>query len=124
MTRWDPSATECLPEYMKGVYTMVYDTINEMAGEAQNAQGRDTLNYAREAVCTIINHVFVSLRLEVVPWVIDYRIWLCVCSGRLVLIRICKRQSGSPLVIYHHLRSTTKTGKLALLIAYAHCSRF
>ena len=55
---------------------MVYDTINEMAGEAQNAQGRDTLNYAREAVCTIINHVFVSLRLEVVPWVIDYRIWL------------------------------------------------
>nr|AAX07267.1 (-)-alpha-pinene/(-)-camphene synthase [Pseudotsuga menziesii] len=47
--RWDPSATDCLPEYMKGVYTMVYDTINEMAGEAQNAQGRDTLNYAREA---------------------------------------------------------------------------
>nr|Q948Z0.1 RecName: Full=Camphene synthase, chloroplastic; AltName: Full=(-)-(1S,4R)-camphene synthase; AltName: Full=Agg-cam; Flags: Precursor [Abies grandis]AAB70707.1 (-)-camphene synthase [Abies grandis] len=47
--RWDPSAMECLPEYMKGVYMMVYHTVNEMARVAEKAQGRDTLNYARQA---------------------------------------------------------------------------
>lgn len=47
--RWDPSATEFLPEYMKGVYIMVYDTVNEMVREAENAQGRDTLDLARQA---------------------------------------------------------------------------
>nr|R9QMR3.1 RecName: Full=(-)-alpha pinene synthase 1, chloroplastic; AltName: Full=(-)-beta pinene synthase 1, chloroplastic; AltName: Full=Terpene synthase (-)alphapin1; Short=PcTPS-(-)alphapin1; Flags: Precursor [Pinus contorta]AFU73855.1 (-)-alpha pinene synthase [Pinus contorta] len=47
--RWDPSATECLPEYMKGVYMIVYNTVNEMSQEADKAQGRDTLNYCRQA---------------------------------------------------------------------------
>nr|O24475.1 RecName: Full=Pinene synthase, chloroplastic; AltName: Full=(-)-(1S,5S)-pinene synthase; AltName: Full=Agg-pin1; AltName: Full=Beta-geraniolene synthase; Flags: Precursor [Abies grandis]AAB71085.1 pinene synthase [Abies grandis]AIF29188.1 pinene synthase [Expression vector pAPG2]AIF29194.1 pinene synthase [Expression vector pAPG1] len=49
MKRWDPSSIDCLPEYMKGVYIAVYDTVNEMAREAEEAQGRDTLTYAREA---------------------------------------------------------------------------
>eukprot|EP00253_Pinus_taeda_P036041 PITA_36041 len=48
--RWHPSATECLPEYMKGVYMVLYETVNEMAGEAEKSQGRDTLNYARKAL--------------------------------------------------------------------------
>ena len=39
------SSIECLPEYMKGVYMGVYDTINEMAQEAEKVQGRDTVNY-------------------------------------------------------------------------------
>eukprot|EP00253_Pinus_taeda_P016335 PITA_16335 len=47
--RWDPSATDCLPQYMKGIYMMVYNTVNEMSAEAQKAQGQDTLNYARQA---------------------------------------------------------------------------
>jgi len=47
--RWDPSATEWLPEYMKRVYMVVYETVNEMAGEAKKSQGRDTINYARQA---------------------------------------------------------------------------
>jgi len=47
--RWDPSATECLPEYMKAVYMIVYNTVNEMSQEADKAQGRDTLNYCRQA---------------------------------------------------------------------------
>nr|R9QMW5.1 RecName: Full=(-)-beta-pinene synthase 2, chloroplastic; AltName: Full=(-)-alpha-pinene synthase (-)betapin2, chloroplastic; AltName: Full=Terpene synthase (-)betapin2; Short=PbTPS-(-)betapin2; Flags: Precursor [Pinus banksiana]AFU73844.1 (-)-beta-pinene synthase [Pinus banksiana] len=47
--RWDPSATDCLPQYMKGIYMMVYNTVNEMSAEAQKAQRRDTLNYARQA---------------------------------------------------------------------------
>nr|Q84SM8.1 RecName: Full=Carene synthase, chloroplastic; Short=PaJF67; Short=PaTPS-3car; AltName: Full=(+)-car-3-ene synthase; AltName: Full=3-carene cyclase; Flags: Precursor [Picea abies]AAO73863.1 (+)-3-carene synthase [Picea abies] len=48
--RWDPSTTECLPEYMKGVYTVLYETVNEMAQEAQKSQGRDTLSYVRQAL--------------------------------------------------------------------------
>eukprot|EP00253_Pinus_taeda_P009875 PITA_09875 len=47
--RWDSSATDCLPQYMKGIYMMVYNTVNEMSAEAQKAQGRDTLNYAQQA---------------------------------------------------------------------------
>eukprot|EP00253_Pinus_taeda_P014420 PITA_14420 len=47
--RWDPSATEWLPEYMKGVYLVLYETVNEMAREADKSQGRDTINYARHA---------------------------------------------------------------------------
>eukprot|EP00253_Pinus_taeda_P007093 PITA_07093 len=45
--RWDPSATECLPQYMKGVYMVFYDCVNGMAREAEKTQGRDTLSYAR-----------------------------------------------------------------------------
>nr|ABA86247.1 (-)-linalool-like synthase [Picea sitchensis] len=48
--RWHPSAAEGLPEYMKGVYMMFYETVNEMAREAEKCQGRDTLNYARQAL--------------------------------------------------------------------------
>uniref|UniRef100_I3QDU0 2-methyl-3-buten-2-ol synthase n=2 Tax=Pinus subgen. Pinus TaxID=139271 RepID=I3QDU0_9CONI len=48
--RWHPSATEWLPEYMKGVYMVLYETVNEMAGEAEKSQGRDTLSYARKAL--------------------------------------------------------------------------
>nr|AAX07264.1 terpinolene synthase [Pseudotsuga menziesii] len=47
--RWDRSPTECLPQYMKGVYMVLYDTVNEMACEALKSQGWDTLNYARQA---------------------------------------------------------------------------
>nr|QIC19056.1 putative alpha terpinol/1,8-cineole synthase [Pinus nigra subsp. laricio] len=47
--RWDPSATDSLPEYMKRVYTVLYETVNEMAQVAKKTQGRDTINYARHA---------------------------------------------------------------------------
>ena len=50
MIRWDAWAPECLPEYMKGVYMVLYETVKEMAREAEKSQGRDTLNYARQAV--------------------------------------------------------------------------
>lgn len=49
MIRWDPSATDSLPEYMKRVYTVLYETVNEMAQVAKKTQGRDTINYARHA---------------------------------------------------------------------------
>eukprot|EP00253_Pinus_taeda_P014647 PITA_14647 len=45
--RWDPSAREFLPEYMKGIYMVFYDCVNQMAREAEKSQGRDTLTYAR-----------------------------------------------------------------------------
>nr|AAS47697.1 E,E-alpha-farnesene synthase [Picea abies] len=47
--RWDPSTTECLPEYMKGVYMAFYNCVNELALQAEKTQGRDMLNYARKA---------------------------------------------------------------------------
>eukprot|EP00253_Pinus_taeda_P000723 PITA_00723 len=47
--RWDPSSIDSLPEYMKGVYMAVYHTVNEMAKDAEKVQGRDTLNYVRQA---------------------------------------------------------------------------
>nr|Q84KL5.1 RecName: Full=Alpha-farnesene synthase [Pinus taeda]AAO61226.1 alpha-farnesene synthase [Pinus taeda] len=46
--RWDTSTTECLPEYMKGVYMAFYDCVNEMARQAEKTQGWDTLDYARK----------------------------------------------------------------------------
>ena len=54
MSRWHPSATKSLPEYMKLVYMVFYETVNELAREAEKSQGRDTLNYARQAVCIMI----------------------------------------------------------------------
>ena len=53
MTRWDSSETERLPEYMKGLYMVVFETVNELAQEAEKTQGRDTLSYVRKAVWTI-----------------------------------------------------------------------
>jgi len=47
--RWASSSIECLPEYMKGVYMALYDSVNEMARDAEKCQGRDTLNYVRGA---------------------------------------------------------------------------
>ena len=48
MIRWDPSASECLPEYMKGIYMAFYECVNELARQAEKTQGRDTLDYARK----------------------------------------------------------------------------
>jgi len=56
MIRWDPSARECLPEYMKGIYMVFYDCVNQMAREAEKTQGRDTLTYARNTVWKILTH--------------------------------------------------------------------
>eukprot|EP00253_Pinus_taeda_P032146 PITA_32146 len=62
--RWDPSATECLPKYMKGVYMVLYETVNEMAREAQKSQGRDTLNYVRQAL-----EAYISSYLKEAEWI-------------------------------------------------------
>ena len=87
MTRWDPSATNCLPEYMKGVYMILYDTVNEMSREAEKAQGRDTLDYARRAVWKLTFHTFICgnkyFFVITLNWLhiylgSDYWIFLCV----------------------------------------------
>nr|AFJ73570.1 2-methyl-3-buten-2-ol synthase [Pinus pseudostrobus var. estevezii] len=62
--RWHPSATEWLPEYMKGVYMVLYETVNEMAGEAEKSQGRDTLNYARNAL-----EAYIDASMKEVKWI-------------------------------------------------------
>jgi len=43
---------------MKGVYMALYDSVNEMAREAEKSQGRDTLNYVRRAVWKINKYLF------------------------------------------------------------------
>nr|A0A1L6Z3A0.1 RecName: Full=Pseudolaratriene synthase, chloroplastic; AltName: Full=Terpene synthase 8; Short=PxaTPS8; Flags: Precursor [Pseudolarix amabilis]APT40486.1 pseudolarene synthase [Pseudolarix amabilis] len=53
--RWDPSAIESLPEYMKSVYMVLYELVNEMAQDTERTQGRDTLDYARNAWEAIID---------------------------------------------------------------------
>ena len=47
MIRWNPSATEFLPEYMKIVYMALYETVNELARDAEKSQGRDTINFLK-----------------------------------------------------------------------------
>jgi hypothetical protein len=64
MTRWDLSETERLPEYMKGLYVVVFETVNELAQEAEKTQGRDTLNYVRKAVWTIRIHAYKQIFLS------------------------------------------------------------
>eukprot|EP00253_Pinus_taeda_P034166 PITA_34166 len=48
MIIWDPSTTEWLLEYMKGLYMVLYKNVDEMAREAKKSQGRDTINYVRQ----------------------------------------------------------------------------
>nr|O24474.1 RecName: Full=Myrcene synthase, chloroplastic; AltName: Full=Aggmyr; Flags: Precursor [Abies grandis]AAB71084.1 myrcene synthase [Abies grandis] len=47
--RWNSSEIEHLPEYMKCVYMVVFETVNELTREAEKTQGRNTLNYVRKA---------------------------------------------------------------------------
>jgi hypothetical protein len=131
MIRWDPSSIECLPDYMKGVYMAVYDTINEMAQEAERVQGRDTVNYVRQIVWTIIKHTFTNISLwetylaEIFhSLMISEFVFLCLWlfSGRLILIRIWKKQSGFPVVICQRSRSTWITGKSVSVLAQPQCN--
>ncbi|XP_059071112.1 alpha pinene synthase, chloroplastic-like [Cryptomeria japonica] len=47
--RWDLSATEGLPEFMKVAFKAFDEALRDMAEEAKKTQGRDTLDYARKA---------------------------------------------------------------------------
>ena len=84
---WDWSATKRLPQYMKGVYMVIYDIVNEMAHEDLKSQGWDTLNYARQAVRKIIIHIFEETNIAAAFFIIislggDYLIcFACVVGG-------------------------------------------
>ncbi|GLJ35262.1 hypothetical protein SUGI_0709600 [Cryptomeria japonica] len=47
--RWDLSATEGLPEFMKVAFKAFDEALRDMAEEAKKTQGRDTLDYACKA---------------------------------------------------------------------------
>ena len=53
------SVREWLPEYMKEVYMVLYETVNEMSRETKKSQGRDTINDARQAVWTISSDTYI-----------------------------------------------------------------
>ncbi|GLJ35267.1 hypothetical protein SUGI_0709720 [Cryptomeria japonica] len=47
--RWDLSAMDRLPKFMKVAFKAFDQAVTDMAQEAKKTQGRDTLNYARKA---------------------------------------------------------------------------
>nr|BAI53108.1 Terpinolene [Chamaecyparis obtusa] len=53
--KWDPASIDQLPEYMKIIYMVLYDGINEMDQEAQKFQGREILSHAKDAWETYID---------------------------------------------------------------------
>nr|AIO10962.1 terpene synthase [Taiwania cryptomerioides] len=53
--KWDPMSIEQLPEYMKILYMVLYNGINEMDQEAEKIQGRDTLPNSKDAWETYID---------------------------------------------------------------------
>lgn len=139
MIRWDPSARDCLPEYMKGIYMVFYDCVNQMAREAEKSQGRDTLTYARNTVWKIHIwsektylfssddnvHRFVKYwGILTQPHLIRFACTVLVCSGKPYLMRFWKKQSGCPAVIYPRLRSIWRTGRWVLGIEQPHCNPF
>eukprot|EP01018_Ginkgo_biloba_P025775 Gb_27156 [translate_table: standard] len=62
--RWDLSMMECLPEYMRICFRVLYQTVNELACQAQKTQGREMLNYIRRAWET-----FIGACLQEAEWI-------------------------------------------------------
>lgn len=48
--RWDSNAMEGFPEYMKILYSALYNTTNEVADHIRREEGWDVLPYLRKAV--------------------------------------------------------------------------
>ncbi|KAH9297639.1 hypothetical protein KI387_029321, partial [Taxus chinensis] len=46
---WDPSLANVLPQYMKIVYKVFYETVDENARDTKKTQGRDMHDYIRKA---------------------------------------------------------------------------
>ncbi|GLJ09977.1 hypothetical protein SUGI_0119460 [Cryptomeria japonica] len=61
--RWDPSSIDGLPEYMKVVFIMFYNMVNEITQAIIKTQGRDTLDYARNAW-----NIFINSYLQEAKW--------------------------------------------------------
>ncbi|XP_057831923.2 alpha pinene synthase, chloroplastic [Cryptomeria japonica] len=53
--KWDPTFIDQLPDYMKIIYMVLYNGVNEMDQEAQKFQGRETLSHAKDAWETYID---------------------------------------------------------------------
>nr|WBO26428.1 beta-pinene synthase [Taiwania cryptomerioides] len=64
--KWDPSAIEGLPKYMKITYMAFYDGVKDMAKEAQITQGRDTFDYAKSAW-----EVYIDAYMQEAKWLVE-----------------------------------------------------
>eukprot|EP01018_Ginkgo_biloba_P025693 Gb_11595 [translate_table: standard] len=62
--RWDLSMMECLPEYMRICFRELYQTVNELACQAQKTQGREMLNYIRRAW-----EIYIGAYLQEAEWI-------------------------------------------------------
>ncbi|GLJ09968.1 hypothetical protein SUGI_0119290 [Cryptomeria japonica] len=64
--KWDPLATEGLPEYMKIAYIAFYDGVKDMVKEAQITQGRDTFDYVKNAW-----EVYIDSYMQEAKWLVE-----------------------------------------------------
>jgi hypothetical protein len=92
MIRWDPSATEWLPEYMKGVYMVVYETVNEMAERQRSLKAEtrstmlDKLYGKYRFIHIFLEKIFFSLIALTwssisLPWLVISFFGLCAVGG-------------------------------------------
>lgn len=128
MIRWEPSTTYFLPQYMKGINDGSQHRKWNACRGTEGSRSRHSQLCSIGCMAAYIyfptgnKHFFMNRpRISLGSY---YWICLClrVCSGRIILIRICKKQSGSPLVICQRSRNTWRMGKLAVVIAYRHCN--
>jgi hypothetical protein len=59
--RWDENPCESLPEYMKALYSVVYNTSNEVADNISKVHGCSVHSLLRKAVNNSHEHVTAPL---------------------------------------------------------------
>eukprot|EP01018_Ginkgo_biloba_P025774 Gb_21998 [translate_table: standard] len=55
---------ECLPEYIRICFRVLYQTVNELACQAQKTQGREIINYIRRAW-----EIYIGAYLQEAEWI-------------------------------------------------------
>nr|WKC16864.1 terpene synthase 3 [Freesia hybrid cultivar] len=90
VNRWEISAVEGLPEYMKTSYSALYDTTNELARNILQKDGWDPSSYLKKAWADLCNSFLVEAKWHYsgyVPTIQEYldNGWISV-SGHVVLL--------------------------------------
>jgi (3S)-linalool synthase len=52
--RWNSTAAESLPSYMRSCYKALYTVTNEIADPAEKEHGLNHVNHLRKAVCVLL----------------------------------------------------------------------
>ncbi|XP_054778313.1 neryl diphosphate diphosphatase, chloroplastic-like [Prosopis cineraria] len=62
VNRWESTATEKLPDYMKICFNLLQDTINEMASKVQEKHGLNPINSLKKSWAALLNSFLVEAR--------------------------------------------------------------